>query len=47
MLGQYLKSIAGLFILIPFYLFDPLMNVNIRIDPATEVKKALDGQVGA
>ncbi len=45
MLTKRFRYIFGIFILFPFFLFDPLANVNFVIDPVTEVKTALDGQV--
>jgi ketosteroid isomerase-like protein len=41
------KLMLGLFFLIPFYPFNTMTNMTHSIDPATEVKKALDGQVNA
>ena len=47
MLSAKFKSIFGSFILIPFYLFTPMMKVHNKFDPAKEVIKSLDGQVAA
>ena len=47
MLSAKFKSIFGSFILIPFYLYTPMMNVHNKIDPTTEVIKSLDEQAAA
>jgi ketosteroid isomerase-like protein len=41
------KIIVGLLILIPFYQFKPVCDMNYTIDPTAEVKKALGEQISA
>lgn len=41
------KIILGLFLLIPFYPFKPVCDMNYAIDPTAEVKKALEEQISA
>ncbi len=41
------KALPGIFLFIPFYLFHSGVDMRNKIDPITEVKQALDGQVDA